>query len=35
MIPMDKIKIDTLRMTDIGLGKSISTKKQLDEFATL
>jgi hypothetical protein len=33
MLPMDKVRIESVEMNDIGLGKSIYTKKQLDEFA--
>jgi hypothetical protein len=33
MLPVDKVKIETLRINDIGLGKIIYTNKQLDEFA--
>jgi hypothetical protein len=33
MLPLDKVRIKGLRMNDIRLGKSIYTKKQLDEFA--
>jgi hypothetical protein len=33
MIPVDEVQIEGLRMNDIGLGKSIYTKKQLDKFA--
>jgi hypothetical protein len=33
MLPVDDVKIETLHMSDIGLRKSIYTKKQLDEFA--
>jgi hypothetical protein len=34
MLPVDGVQIEGLRMNDIVLGKSIYTKKQLDEFAT-
>jgi hypothetical protein len=34
MIPVDKVQIEGLPMNDIGLCKSIYTKKQLNEFAT-
>ncbi len=30
---MDKVQIESLQMNDLGLRKSIYTKKQLDEFA--
>jgi hypothetical protein len=33
MLPVDEVKIEPVDMNDIGLGKSIYTKKQLDEFA--
>ncbi len=33
MLPVDEVKIDPVEMNDIGLGKSIYTRKQLDEFA--
>jgi hypothetical protein len=33
MLPVDKVKIDPVEVSDIGLGKSIYTKEQLDEFA--
>jgi hypothetical protein len=33
MLPVDEVKIDPVEMSDIGLGKSIYTKEQLDEFA--
>jgi hypothetical protein len=33
MLKVDKVKIESLRMSKIGLGKSIYTKKQMDEFA--
>jgi hypothetical protein len=33
MLPMDKVRIEGLRMNDIGLGKSTFSKKKLDEFA--
>jgi hypothetical protein len=32
MLPVDEVRIDSVEMNDIGLGKSIYTKKQLDEF---
>jgi hypothetical protein len=33
MLPADKVRIESVEMNDIGLGKSIYTKNQLDEFA--
>jgi hypothetical protein len=33
MLPVDEVKIDPVEMSEIGLGKSIYTKEQLDEFA--
>jgi hypothetical protein len=33
MLPVDEVRIDPVKVNDIGLGKSIYTKKQLDEFA--
>ncbi len=33
MLPVDEVKIDPVEVNDIGLGKSIYTKEQLDEFA--
>jgi hypothetical protein len=33
MLPVDEVKIDPIEVNDIGLGKSIYTKEQLDEFA--
>jgi hypothetical protein len=33
MLPVDEVRIDPLEVNDIGLGKSIYTRKQLDEFA--
>jgi hypothetical protein len=33
MLPMDEVRIDPVKVSDIGLGKSIYTQKQLDEFA--
>jgi hypothetical protein len=33
MLPVDEVKIDPVEMSDIGLGKSIYTKEQLDKFA--
>jgi hypothetical protein len=33
MLPVDKVKIDPVNVNNIGLGKSIYTKKQLEEFA--
>jgi hypothetical protein len=34
MLPVDEVKIDPVNVNNIGLGKSIYTKKQLEEFAT-
>jgi hypothetical protein len=33
MLPVDEVKIDPVEVNDIGLGKSIYTKEQLDDFA--
>ncbi len=33
MLPVDEVRIDPVKVNDIGLGKSIYTKEQLDEFA--
>jgi hypothetical protein len=33
MLPVDEVKIDPVKVNDVGLGKSIYTKEQLDEFA--
>jgi hypothetical protein len=33
MLPVDEVKIDLVNMKNIGLGKSIYTKNQLEEFA--
>jgi hypothetical protein len=33
MLPVNEVQIKSLRMSDIGFGKSIYTKKQLCEFA--
>ncbi len=33
MLPVDEVKIDPVEVNNIGLGKSICTKEQLDEFA--
>jgi hypothetical protein len=33
MLPVDEVKIDPVTVNNIGLGKSIYTKKQLEEFA--
>jgi hypothetical protein len=33
MLPVDETKINPVEVNDIGLGKSIYTKEQLDEFA--
>ncbi len=35
MLPANEVKIKSIWLNDIGLGKSIYTKKQLDEFAAL
>jgi hypothetical protein len=34
MLPVDVVQIEGLYMNDIGFGKIVFTKKQLDEFAT-
>jgi hypothetical protein len=34
MLPVDEVKIDPVTLNNIGLGKSIYTKEQLEEFAT-
>jgi hypothetical protein len=34
MLPVDEVKIEPVTVNNIGLGKSIYTKKQLEEFAT-
>jgi hypothetical protein len=34
MLPVDGVKIDPVTVNNIGLGKSIYTKEQLEEFAT-
>ncbi len=34
MLPVDEVQIEELWMNDIGLGKGIYMKKQLDEFTT-
>jgi hypothetical protein len=34
MLPLDEVKINTVTVNNIGLGKSIFTKKQLEEFTT-
>jgi hypothetical protein len=34
MLPVDEVKIDPVTVNNIGLGKSICTKEQLEEFAT-
>jgi hypothetical protein len=34
MLPVDEVKIDPVTVNNIGLGKSIYTKEQLEEFAT-
>ncbi len=33
MLPIDEVQMECLRMNDLGFGKSIYTKKQLDELA--
>jgi hypothetical protein len=33
MLPIDKVQIDPVKINNIGLGKSIYTKEQLEEFA--
>jgi hypothetical protein len=33
MLPVDEVQIESLRMNDLGLGKSMYTKKQSDKFA--
>ncbi len=33
MLPVDKVQIDPVKINNIGLGKSIYTKEQLEEFA--
>ncbi len=33
MLPVDEVRIDLVKVNDIGLGKSIYTQEQLDEFA--
>jgi hypothetical protein len=33
MLPVDEVRIDPVKVNDIGLGKSIYTKEQLKEFA--
>jgi hypothetical protein len=33
MLPVDEVSIDAVQVNDIGLGKSIYTQEQLDEFA--
>ncbi len=33
MLPVDEVRIDPVKVNDIGLGKSIYTKEQLEEFA--
>jgi hypothetical protein len=33
MLPVDEVRIDTVTVNNIGLGKSIYTKEQLEEFA--
>jgi hypothetical protein len=34
LLPVDEVKIDPVTVNNIGLGKSIYTKKQLEEFTT-
>ncbi len=33
MLPVDEVKIDLVTVNNIGLGKSIYTREQLEEFA--
>ncbi len=33
MLPVDEVRIDPVKINDIGLGKSIYTKEQLEEFS--
>jgi hypothetical protein len=33
MLPVDEVRIDLVKVNDIGLGKSIYTQQQLDKFA--
>ncbi len=33
ILPVDVVQIDSVKVNDIGLGKSIYTKEQLEEFA--
>jgi hypothetical protein len=33
MLPVDDVQIETIQMSDIGLGESIFTNNQLEEFA--
>jgi hypothetical protein len=33
MLPVDEVRIDPVKVKDIGLGKSIYTQEQLEEFA--
>jgi hypothetical protein len=33
MLPVDEVRIDPVTVNNIGLGKSIYTKEQLEEFA--
>jgi hypothetical protein len=33
MLPVDKVQIESLWISDIGLGKSITPKTKLDKFA--
>jgi hypothetical protein len=34
MLSVDDVQIETFQMSDVGLGKSIYIKKQLEEFLT-
>jgi hypothetical protein len=33
MLPVDEVRIDPVKVNNIGLGKSIYTQEQMDEFA--
>jgi hypothetical protein len=33
MLPVDEVRIDPVKVNDVGLGKSIYTQEQLEEFA--
>ncbi len=33
MLPVDEVKIDLVTVNNVGLGKSIYTREQLEEFA--